>query len=552
MKQESTQATSVNALNRAKMYQLVLFPMNNGATNVYYILTMNFIAYYANGVLGLLLAFATTMVTLMRAGDAFIDPIIGAIMDRTSTKWGKFRPFMVIGNLIMIVSSILLYFGTRIISEDTIIIRFPITINGNLIMIVSSILLYFGTRIISEDMMWLRYLCFILFYALNMVGYTFQTSVTRSGQTCLTNDPKQRPLFTIFNTIASLIGMGLVQFLAPIVTGGNYRTEEFFNIMIPLAMIVSAIMTALAVIGIAEKDRPEFFGLGGEGGKEKVKIKEYVAILKANKELQRLMIAGAGCKLAFSIATNMTVLAMLYGAMMGDYKGLYLPMMIVGYVFSVPFFLLTVRTSQKKGQKASLMLYISVALVMYIGVLALLLLWKPEVAAMNLSLTNLNLYTILFILFFGIGYGAYYATADMPIPMVADCSDYETFRSGRYIPGIIGTLFSLVDKLVSSLGSTVVGIAVTIIGLSTLPDGTTPYSEGMHTIVIILFCVVPMLAWIATLIAMRGYKLTGARMKEIQAINAVRKDAISKGMSVENAMQKWQTIDQVPDEFKAH
>ena len=91
MKQESTQATSVNALNRAKMYQLVLFPMNNGATNVYYILTMNFIAYYANGVLGLLLAFATTMVTLMRAGDAFIDPIIGAIMDRTSTKWGKIQ-----------------------------------------------------------------------------------------------------------------------------------------------------------------------------------------------------------------------------------------------------------------------------------------------------------------------------------------------------------------------------------------------------------------------------------------------------------------------------
>ena len=114
MKQESTQATSVNALNRAKMYQLVLFPMNNGATNVYYILTMNFIAYYANGVLGLLLAFATTMVTLMRAGDAFIDPIIGAIMDRTSTKWGKFRPFMVIGNLIMIaVACFFLYLAIR-------------------------------------------------------------------------------------------------------------------------------------------------------------------------------------------------------------------------------------------------------------------------------------------------------------------------------------------------------------------------------------------------------------------------------------------------------
>ncbi len=67
---------------------------------------------------------------------------------------------------------------------------------------------------------------------------------------------------------------------------------------------------------------------------------------------------------------------------------------------------------------------------------------------------SINLYTILFIAFFGIGYGAYYATADMPIPMVADCSDYETYRSGKYIPGIMGTLFSLVDKLVSSLSAT--------------------------------------------------------------------------------------------------
>ena len=98
-------------MNRAKPYQLVLFPMNNGATNVYYILTMNFIAYYANGVLGLALMFATTMVTVMRLFDAVTDPIIGALIDRTNSKFGKFRPYMVIGNVIMIVSSILLYFG---------------------------------------------------------------------------------------------------------------------------------------------------------------------------------------------------------------------------------------------------------------------------------------------------------------------------------------------------------------------------------------------------------------------------------------------------------
>lgn len=492
-------------MNRAKLYQLVLFPMNNGATNVYYILTMNFIAYYANGVLGLFLMFATTMVTVMRLFDAVTDPIIGALIDRTSTKFGKFRPYMVLGNAIMIVSSVLLYFGTRII---------------------------------PDDMAWLKYVCFVLFYALYVIGYTFQTACTRSGQTCLTNDPNQRPLFTVFNTIASFIGMGLVQFLAPILSGrlSGYNSAAFFDFMIPLAVALSAVLTLLAVIGIREKDRPEFFGVGGQ--QEKTKLAEYVAILKANKQLQRLMVAGAGCKLAFSIATNMTVLCMLYGAMMGNYGMLYLPMMVVGYVFSVPFFLLTVRTSQKHGQKASLVRYTKLALVMYVGVLVLLMLWRQGNPAVQLSFGPVNIYTVLFVLFFGIGYGAYYATADMPIPMVADCSDYETYRSGKYIPGIMGTLFSLVDKLVSSLGSTIVGIALALIGIHTLPDGNTPYANGMHVVVILLFCVVPMLAWIATLIAMKGYSLTGARMKEIQAVNAARKDAIAGGMSLSEAMEK--------------
>lgn len=503
-------------VNRAKLYQLVLFPMNNGATNVYYILTMNFIAYYANGVLGLFLMFATTMVTVMRLFDAVTDPIIGALIDRTSTKFGKFRPYMALGNVIMIVSSVLLYFGTRVI---------------------------------SENLSWLKYVCFVLFYALYVIGYTFQTACTRSGQTCLTNDPNQRPLFTVFNTVASLIGMGLVQFLAPLLSEklGGYNSAAFFNVMIPLAVLVSAALTVLAVIGIWEKDRPEFFGVGGT--QEKVELKEYVAILKANKELQRLMVAGAGCKLAFSIATNMTVLCMLYGAMMGDYGGLYLPMMIVGYIFSVPFFLLTVRTSQKHGQKASLVRYTRLALGMYVGVLVLLFLWRPENPAVQLCLLPPNIYSILFVLFFGIGYGAYYATADMPIPMVADCSDYETYRSGRYIPGIMGTLFSLVDKLVSSLGSTIVGAAVAMIGIHTLPDGNTPYADGMHMIVIVLFCIVPMLAWVATLVAMKGYTLTGARMKEIQAVNAVRKDAVSNGMHLEDAMLQWKSAEDVPEEF---
>ena len=499
-----------NNINRAKLYQLALFPLNNGATNVYYVLILTYIATFGNKVLGLAMVFASFMVTGMRVFDAITDPIIGALMDKTNGRFGKFRPFMVIGNVVMAISVIVLYCVTPLI---------------------------------PANMMWLRYTAFIVLYAVWVIGYTFQTSVTRAGQAVLTNDPKQRPLFTIFNTIGSLAGMGVMQFIGPIMAGDRFAGDynaSWFAIMTPIGIIVSVSLTTLAIIGIWEKDNSKYFGIGGDK-QQKLKVSEYVQIVKANKPLQRLMIAGGGCKLALSIATNITVLIMLYSCMMGNYDSLYLPMMVLGYVFSVPFFALTVRTSQKKGQKASLMTYVHLALICYIGVLVLLLLWKHGDPTRNLSIMgenglSINLYTIAFILCFGIGYGAYYATADMPIPMVADCADYETYRSGRFIPGIMGTLFSLVDKLVSSLSATVVSIALLFIGVHDLPTKLTPYVSGMNWVVIVLFCLIPMCAWALTLWAMKGYELDGARIKTIQAVNAARKAAITDGMSVEDAM----------------
>lgn len=529
-----------NGINRAKFYQLALFPMNNGATNVYFVLILSYIATFGNKVLALGMVFASFMVTGMRVFDAITDPIIGAIMDKTDGKFGKFRPFMVIGNVVMAIAVIALYILTPFV---------------------------------PASMMWLRYVLFVLLYAVWVIGYTFQTSVTRSAQSVLTNDPKQRPLFTIFNTIASLVGMGAMQFVGPIIAGNNIAgdyNQTWFAIMTPIGVVISIVLTILAIIGIWEKDQTKYFGIGGQ--QEQLKLREYVDIVKHNKPLQRLMVAGGGCKLALSIATNLTVLCMLYGCMTqfgthvemlpsvadsnvlvetvvsdNHYDNLYLIMMVMGYVFSAPFFLLTVRTSQKHGQKKSLMTYVAVAFASYIGVLVMLLLWKFGDPAWNLSIfegtlfgpdfkITINLYTILFIIFFGIGYGAYYATADMPIPMVADCADYETYRSGKFIPGIMGTLFSLVDKLVSSLSATVVSVALLFIGVKDLPTKATPYVDGMNWVVIALFCLVPMFAWALTLFAMKGYSLDGKRVKTVQAVNAARKAAVANGMSMEEAM----------------
>ena len=188
---------STDSTNRAKLYQLVLFPLNNGATNVYFVLILSYVAQFGSSVLKLGM-YASIMVTFMRVFDAITDPIIGALMDRTSTKIGKFRPFMMIGSAIMAVSVVALYILTPFIPESA---------------------------------MWLRYVLFTLVYAVWVIGYTFQTSCTRAGQTVLTNDPNQRPMFTIFNTIGSMLGMGVMQFLIPLVKGMYDVKDELGNVI---------------------------------------------------------------------------------------------------------------------------------------------------------------------------------------------------------------------------------------------------------------------------------------------------------------------------------
>lgn len=93
-------------------------------------------------------------------------------------------------------------------------------------------------------------------------------------------------------------------------------------------------------------------------------------------------------------------------------------------MYSVSFFLLTIRASQKKGQKGSLARCIAVVLVCYAAVFMLLLLWRQGDSNYTFRIYEItdgafhftmNPYTAFVLLFFGVGYGAACATADMPI-----------------------------------------------------------------------------------------------------------------------------------------
>lgn len=56
----------------------------------------------------------TTMVVVIRVGEIMFDPMIGGIVDNTTTRWGKFRPWIMIGSVVAAIGLIFLfsdYFG---------------------------------------------------------------------------------------------------------------------------------------------------------------------------------------------------------------------------------------------------------------------------------------------------------------------------------------------------------------------------------------------------------------------------------------------------------
>lgn len=580
------------AVNRAKGWQIALFPFNNAATNVYFAF-YNYFVYWAvlaltgstAGAIGGVVVssvvaigvstFASLFAPLMRVFDGVTDPVLGGLMDKTKTKLGKFRPFMIIGNAMLAFSVILM-------------------------MLVSQI---------ASGVIWLQWVLYIISYIIYVLGYTCQCAVTKAGQTCLTNDPKQRSQFVIWNMIGMIGSIVLVNIMAGGVltneticqkgiifyeevaaNGGKTVAEiiaelganaskytavldslnpestyvylrgaaygaQFYNIMVPFVVVISAVYTIMAVAAIWEKDRPEFWGVAGEPAK----IKDYIGIIKGNKEIRWLVLSSGLNKLASTVATSGTVAFLLYGCLMGDYNGLYIPFYALCFVFMGIFFLWGSKTAGRKGQKRGVAQFTVFAFLFYIGVLIMLCIYDPANAATHLSLFSteggfhltINAYTIFFIILYGCGYGAFNCCDNLTIPMVADCTDYETYRSGKYVPGIMGTIFSLVDKLISSLQTLLLQLFIVAIvpGLNALPGESTPYMDGMQLSCIICFCVLPMLAWLVTTFCMTRYGLSGKKLQEVQAVNAVRKAAVTGGMSMEEAMKTWQTIDQVPDMF---
>ena len=100
--------------------RLVAYALGNfGQSAFYNALSTYFVVYVTNSlfsgvdkaVAGKLIGIITSLIVIIRIAEIFVDPLLGNLVDNTTTKLGRFRPWQLIGGLVSAVLIVMVYTG---------------------------------------------------------------------------------------------------------------------------------------------------------------------------------------------------------------------------------------------------------------------------------------------------------------------------------------------------------------------------------------------------------------------------------------------------------
>lgn len=94
-------------LARLTWRERIGYGLGDAGFNFYWAIIGSYLVFFYTDVFGIGAAAAATMVTVTKIIDAITDPVIGGIADRTNTRWGKFRPYLLWGALPMMGAGVL-------------------------------------------------------------------------------------------------------------------------------------------------------------------------------------------------------------------------------------------------------------------------------------------------------------------------------------------------------------------------------------------------------------------------------------------------------------
>ena len=450
-----------------KLKEKIGYGFGDMASSMFWKLFGSYLMIFYTDVFGLPAAVVGTLFLVTRVWDSAFDPIVGVVADRTHSRWGKFRPYL----LFMAI---------------------PFSVIGVLTFVTPS----FG----DNGKLVYAYVT----YSLMMMVYSAINVPYASLLGVMSDNPKERNTLSTYRMAFAYIGsfIALLLFM-PMVNFWSGHSKEIAAQQQgwTLAVAVIAVMCALLFIGCFAFTRERVKALH----EKQAPLKEDLKDLWKNRPWWILLGAGVAALVFNSIRDGATVYYFKYFIVEEDFQtisffgvsfvlsGLYLS---VGQIANIAGVILAAPISNRIGKKQTYMGSMAIA-----TVLSILFFWFDK--------DNLVLIFIFQILI------SICAGSIFPLlwSMYADCTDYSELKTGNRATGLIFSSSSMSQKFGWAIGSALTGWLLSYFGFVANEVQQAEAIQGIKMFMSFL----PAAGTLLSIVFISMYPLSEKKMLEISA-----------------------------------
>ncbi len=440
-----------------------------------------------------------TMILVLGIWDTVNDPIMGGVIDRTRTKYGKLRPYLLFVPLPLAIATIMLFAGPEILSDVK-------------------------TTTVKIIYMYVSYFIWEFLYTIGDVPFWgMSTAISPS-----TSD-RTRAISTA-RFLSSLIGGLSLTFLAIMMDLSN---RGVWGLRLSQDFLILAVIAAIMLVGL--------FSLAGRKTRERVvqsvrepSVLEGFKVMVKNRPLLMIILGNV----LGSLTGIAGVFQTYYYSEVLNLNSAVLWISLPGTIFGFLTYLLIPKLKKKLDNRQIVLLNIVCRFI--VGSCVFL-------AGLNFYRTNILVISILLMIQNFIF--SFFNTINMVIPteMIGDTVDYMEWKTGERNEGVSFSVLTFVGKLTGSVSTSLATALLPIIGLSFTqhPDGTQTANKGEHTDLAIwaLFTIVPWALGLISIIPYLFYNLTGKRLETIREEMITRREELAKQASSDDEDDVYYNMD---------